>query len=86
MQYDENGDPINQVHHFVGFIIIALQVPEEIKSFSVFEATVLDGLPNSINQQDIDLAILAIWIAWHIRNGVITWKDLPEWVYDGIKS
>lgn len=83
-QYDADGKPINQAHHFAAFFIAGLHYGKDIARG---EARALDDRISitGYNPQDLALSRIAIELADKVRRGQITWEQLPGEAYRTLK-
>lgn len=76
---NDHGQPINQAHHLLAFLIEGLRKDGVLDVLPFAKAWVLDGgLYNQRNQPDIDLGYIGIRLGEQLRSGELTWHDLPQ--------
>lgn len=84
-QFKENGDLINQVHHFAAFFVYTFH---NNSADALEKAELLDG-PDSYfqeNPEDFALSKLGISLAADLQEGNLLWEHLPIVLYHNLKS
>ncbi len=80
-----NGQPINQAHHLVAFLIEGLKKDGVLDVSPYAKAWILDGgLYAERNQPDIDLGYVGTRLGQQLRSGDLTWHELPQALLDDI--